>query len=398
MSAASITRRQDDLKAEIGPIFEHSPFGSALCDWRGNIVAVNSALEHLLGFRFGTEGPLSLADLIRSSDQAGTQRLLLEVLNGKSAEFQIDTCNRAGQPFRWSVCRIHGRESTASYVIAVAEELPSSLAAQRLRQADRLESLGRLAGGVAHDFNNVLTGVLLYCDLLLATIAPGLPERKYAEEIRKAGLQATGLVRQLLALTRPPDQQSRSLSLNEIAESMRNLLARLLGENIELKLALDPNLGLVQMNPTQAQQILLNLVLNARDAMPVGGLITVETRNCKLEVLAEGSLALGHSACIPCAFFAVEDNGKGMDAGTRAHVFEPFFTTKTGKGTGLGLATVHDIVTSHGGVIHVESEPNQGTRISVILPLAPQAIQQSLDTNTFHPAGRGEEFSSIKEG
>lgn len=185
-------------------------------------------------------------------------------------------------------------------------------------------------------------------------------------------MQASGLVRQLLALTRPANSQPRPLSLNEIAEGMRNLLARMVGENIDLQLRLDPSLGLIRMDPTHAQQILLNLVLNARDAMPRGGRIAVETRNSKVQILPESCYP---AASLPCALFSVEDNGTGMDATTRAHVFEPFFTTKTGKGTGLGLATVHDIVIANGGLVHVASEPGSGTRISVLLPLLPDTLQ-----------------------
>src|SRR5579864_3807924 len=174
--------------------------------------------------------------------------------------------------------------------VETADRADIAGAGQRLRQAERLETVGRLAGGVAHDFNNLLTGVLLYCDLLMASIEPGHRARKYADEIRKAGMQATGLVRQLLALARPADSQPRLLSLNEIAEGMRNLLVRLIGENIELRLRLDSNLGLIKMDSTQAQQILLNLVLNARDAMPTGGQITIETRNGKVQVLTDQAL------------------------------------------------------------------------------------------------------------
>jgi signal transduction histidine kinase len=158
---------------------------------------------------------------------------------------------------------------------------------------------------------------------------------------------------------------------------MRNLLLRLIGENIELKFHLDPNLGLVKMDPTQARQILLNLVLNARDAMPGGGEITVETRNCKVQVLNEPDHET-NAASLPCALFAVGDNGSGIDEAARAHLFEAFFTTKAGKGTGLGLATVHDIVTSNGGLIYVDSVPGRGTRFTVLLPLVPevQSFQQ----------------------
>ncbi len=257
------------------------------------------------------------------------------------------------------------------------------------RQAEKLEVLGRLAGGVAHDFNNLLTGVLLYCDLLMGSLDPTARGRKYAEEIRNAAVQATGLVKQLLAVARPVKLEPRAFSLNELAEGMRNLLLRLIGENIELRFDLDPNLGLVKMDPTEAQQILLNLVLNARDAMPGGGEIVVSTSNCRMQILpgqaSDRSIAnnqsktdtgalVGDSLTLPCALFMVCDNGKGMDAATRERLFEPFFTTKSGgKGTGLGLATVHDIVTGSGGLIHVASMPGCGTRFSVLLPLVSQA-------------------------
>jgi two-component system cell cycle sensor histidine kinase/response regulator CckA len=266
-----------------------------------------------------------------------------------------------------------------------------------LLQAERLEAVGRLAGGVAHDFNNLLTGILLYCDLLTATIEPDHRARKYAEEIRKAGMQASGLVRQLLSIARPPNFQPRLLSLNEIAEGMRNLLARLMGENIELKFCLDPNLGLINMDPTEAQQILLNLVLNARDAMPHGGGIFVETHNCKIQALTESVLGTSTQACLPCALFVVQDNGSGMDDSTRAHMFEPFFTTKAGKGTGLGLATVHDIVTSNGGLIHVQSALAHGTRVSVLLPLAPEFTPKLSQSNGFRPVPDGQVLSSQEE-
>lgn len=207
-------------------------------------------------------------------------------------------------------------------------------------------------------------------------------------------MQASGLVRQLLAVARPGNSQPRLLSFNEIAEGLRNLLLRLVGGNIELNLQLDPNLGLVQMDPTQAQQILLNLVLNARDAMPHGGQIHVESRNCKLQILTDPESS-GNST-LPCAVLSVEDTGDGMDAATRARLFEPFFTTKAGKGTGLGLVTVHDIVIASGGLIHVSSEPGRGTRFSIFLPLAPDALNTA-SRNDFYPVNDGEVFSSNEE-
>jgi len=246
----------------------------------------------------------------------------------------------------------------------------------RLRQTEGLESVGRLAGAVAHDFNNLLTGVLLYCDLLLA-LEPGERARKYAEEIRNAGTQAAGLVRQLLVVARPSNDDPRLLSLNDIIESMRNLLTRLIGENIELNFHLDPGLGCVKIDPAQAQQILLNLALNARDAMPGGGKIIVSTQTCQIQVLTDSPYG-GQFPSLPCALFTVEDNGSGMDAATQSRLFEVFFTTKpAGKGTGLGLATVHDIVSANGGLIHVDSAPDRGTRVTVLLPTVPQTTLES---------------------
>jgi len=148
---------------------------------------------------------------------------------------------------------------------------------------------------------------------------------------------------------------------------MRNLLVRLIGEQHELELRLDRGTGLVRMRKAQAQQILLNLILNAHDAMPGGGRILVETSNCRVQILAER--CAGAAPSLPCALLVVADQGSGMDADTRSHAFEPFFTTKGRKGTGLGLATVHDVVMRTGGLIHVDSAPNRGTRVSVLLPL-----------------------------
>jgi signal transduction histidine kinase len=242
---------------------------------------------------------------------------------------------------------------------------------QRVREAGRLEALGRLASGVAHDFNNLLTGVALYSDLLLAGLDSGSGLRKYAEEIRNASIDASGLVRQLLAVARSQDEAPHLVSLNGIAGGMRELLLRLIGENIELVYQLDPNLGAVRMDTTQAQQILLNLVLNARDALPEGGRITLETRNCGLQIVTSAVEKTG-PAELPCALFVVSDNGQGMDSQTQQHVFEAFFSTKPpGEGTGLGLATVYEIVTNNGGLIHLESECKKGTRVTVLLPLIP---------------------------
>lgn len=407
-SAAEIPWTPQESPADLPSLFATAPFALAQCQRAGNITALNPALEHMLGGRSRIARSLCFGDLIHPQERAEAKRLLSELFDRQRDSFQMDsqTTGANSRPVRWTAWRVTGANGSADYALASAEDVPRNHEAQqRLRQAERLEVVGRLAGGVAHDFNNLLTGVLLYCDLLIANLEPCHRVRKYAEEIRNASVQATGLVRQLLAVARPANSGSRLFCLNQIAEGMRNLLARLIGENIELKFHLDPSLGLVKMDPAQCQQILLNLVLNARDAVsevrseaasgtasgtisgarseaPACGQITVQTSNCKVQILAEPVLAesgaaTASRALLPCALFVVADNGSGMDAATRTHLFEAFFTTKTGKGTGLGLATVYDIVTGNGGLLHVESAPGCGTRVSVLLPLVPEAPLES---------------------
>jgi signal transduction histidine kinase len=384
-AAAKVSWTPQDTKTELRTLFENAPGGLAQCRQDGSITALNSVMEKMLRNDGVAERAHFFSDLLPQENRAQGERLFSELFERERDSFQMDSQGANANSLHWTVWRVSGAAKTADCALAWAEDGPkNNEAEQRLRQAQRLEAVGRLAGGVAHDFNNLLTGVLLYCDLLMAHLEPCHRVRKYAEEIRNAGIQATGLVRQLLAVSRPTNSEPRLLSLNEIAEGMRNLLVRLIGENIELKFNLDPNLGLIKMDPTQSQQILLNLVLNARDAMPNGGQITVETSNCKVQVLTE-SLSGASTASLPCALFVVGDNGSGMDDATRAHLFEAFFTTKAGKGTGLGLATVHDIVTSNGGLIHVESALSCGTRVSVLLPLVPQAFLNTQQDHDFHP-------------
>ena len=397
-AAAEVTWAQEVPKTAFRPLFEQAPLALVECQARGSISALNPALEEMFGIRAGAA--MRLADLVDVRDRGACERLISELFDGKRDSFQVDTHTpgATSRPIRWTAWRTGGDDGATNCILALAQEIPSvSDGEQRLRQAERLEAVGRLAGGVAHDFNNLLTGVLLYCDLLMVSLEKDHRARKYAEEIRKAGLQASGLVRQLLAITRPTNSVPRLLCFNEIAEGMHNLLARLIGENIDLQFRLDPNLGVIKIDSTQAQQILLNLVLNARDAMPGGGRITVETRNSRIEALIDTDLGTTSKASLPCALFAVEDNGSGMDDSIRAHLFEPFFTTKAGKGTGLGLATVHDIVTTNGGLIHVGSQTGVGTRVTVLLPLAPEALSRTLASKSFHPVRDGEVLSSKEE-
>jgi two-component system, cell cycle sensor histidine kinase and response regulator CckA len=387
-------------------IFEGAAIGIAICQLDGGILEANPALCRMLGcspqelagrhaFEFQSDprpefGHENGAGLLSVSV---SERLLVELLRGDRNSFEIE--NRYRRKDGSSLC-LHltislGRDAhrqDAFLIAMLADATERKQVEAHLREAEKMEVIGRLAGGIAHDFNNLLTGILLYCDLLSAGLEKGDSDRlgndrkelselsQHVEEVRRAGEQGAALTHQLLAIARKQSSEPLPIAINETVASTENLLRRLIGEQIELVVsrdsALDAATALVLADPAQLRQVLLNLVLNARDALPQGGRITVSTRAAAFSDArpTNGDPKGKSGAQPPAVALVVSDNGCGMDEQTRSRLFEPFFTTKKpGEGTGLGLATVQRIVSESGGTIKVESTPGRGTSVEVLFPL-----------------------------
>lgn len=255
-----------------------------------------------------------------------------------------------------------------------AEEALRQTEAQ-LRQAQKMEAVGRLAGGVAHDFNNLLTVIRGYSELILSRLAPGDPARREMDEVKKAADRAAGLTSQLLAFSRRQFVAAKVLDLNALVMNMNGMLRRLLGEDVvELSADLDQKLWAIKADPGQIEQVIMNLAVNARDAMPTGGKLTIQTKNVTIGKGSRRQMLMLE----PGAYVLLEmrDTGQGMSEETQAHLFEPFFTTKEkGKGTGLGLSTVYGIVKQSGGTIVIESKMGQGTVCKIFFPKVNEAVQ-----------------------
>ena len=361
-------------------VFDGSPIGMALIAVDGTVIACNPSCRKTLGIA-QTEGfttalfdQLTRADY-RDADAARYAQLARGELDQIRQEKHYILRDGRSVSADLHLRLMRGRQGEAKFVIGMAVDTTEQKHLEtQLLQSQRMETIGRLAGGVAHDFNNLLTVIRGYCDLVIdRTIQDSVAQNQLAH-IDKATSQATSLTRQLLAFSRRQVLQPKVFDLNSLVLDADKMLQRLLGDHIELATHTAENLGAVKADPGQIEQVILNLVINARDALPDGGKITIETANIELDA----SYVLDHVGAKTGRYvmLAVTDTGTGIDEQTLAHIFEPFFTTKeVGKGTGLGLSMVYGIVKQSGGSIWVYSEKDRGTTFKVYLPRTDELAQ-----------------------
>ena len=347
----------------------------------GTIVYVNPAWQRLSGY--AANEVLGLTPRILKSDVQDPKvyRDLWEtILDGRVWQGEITNRRKNGELFTLeeTITPVRDPNGRITEFIAFGQDTSGRRDLEaRLRQAQKMEAVGRLAGGVAHDFNNLLTVITGYSERLLNGLGEGDPLRRGAEAIKRSADRAAALTQQLLAFSRRQILAPRVLDLNAVVTNMHKLLQRLIGEDIELVLRPGEGLGRVKADPNQVEQVLMNLAVNSRDAMEKGGTLTIETSNVEFNA----SYAARHVGLQPGNYvmLAVTDTGCGMSAETQAHLFEPFFTTKEqGKGTGLGLSTIYGIVKQSGGYVAVESELGRGSTFRVYLPRIEEALDAAL--------------------
>ena len=345
----------------------------------GAISALNPAFEEITGWRRDEWLGKPFTGLVHPEDVVLSIDLLASLVRSDShAATQLRFLKRDGGYAVGEVrSNLRRQDGKVVGVLGIVRDISDRVRLEdQLRQAQKMEAVGRLAGGVAHDFNNLLTAIGGYSDLLLADLAQGDPRRSDVEEIRKATQRAAALTRQLLAFSRRQVLQPRVLDLNVVVAGAEKLLRRVIGEDVRLVTRLDPALGAVRADAGQIEQVVMNLAVNARDAMRGGGTLTIATANVEIGAV----LRTDEQAPMPAGRYVelrVSDTGVGIDPEIRRHIFEPFFTTREkGKGTGLGLATVYGIVKQSGGFIWVDSEPGLGATFTVDLPLVEERVQE----------------------
>ena len=364
-------KQADETIRRLSTAVGQSPTAVIITDPTGSIVYVNRKFTEISGY--SSEEVVGKNPRLLKSGRTSVEQyrqLWSTIQSGATWRGEYQNRRKNGELY-WAsatIAPVKDESGTITNFVAIQEDVTEtrSLEAQ-LRQAQKMEAVGRLAGGVAHDFNNLLTVITSYSQLLLEDMAAADPRRADLEEIQRAATGAAGLTRQLLAFSRKQVLEPRVLNLNDVVSAAGKMLHRVIGEDVALQLTLAPDLGTVKADPGQIEQVIMNLAVNARDAMPDGGKLTIETANIDLD----DSYAAQHAVVAPGSYVlvTVTDTGSGMDEPTKARLFEPFFTTKEmGKGTGLGLATVYGIVKQSNGYIWVYSEVGQGTSFKVYLP------------------------------
>jgi len=361
------------LQSESGfrSMIEDAPYGIWQAASDGKLLRANPALQEMLGYEKLDE--LLNANLVRDifkepSEFDGLKELLDSANEFKDVEVVLKRKDGALLTVRCTGRKVKQDYQGMPCFDVFAEDVTERRILERqLRMAGKMEAVGRLSGGIAHDFNNLLGVIIGYSQVLKRRLDPKNPLLEHVEEIEKAGQRATALTRQLLAFSRQQILTPSILQLNDLVLDMAKMLSRLLGEDIDVSTSLCPDLGMVKADRGQIEQVIMNLAVNARDAMPKGGKLRIETANVELDqayVWQHPGAKPGHYVKL-----AVIDTGTGIDKENLAHIFEPFFTTKgVGKGTGLGLATVYGVVKQSGGYIWVDSEPGEGASLQVFLP------------------------------
>jgi two-component system, cell cycle sensor histidine kinase and response regulator CckA len=365
-----------ESEARYRRIIETTSEGVWELDRTGRTVFVNQRMSALVGYSAAELANQPLLDFVHESSRAAVRDCITAREQGASSQAEARLVCSDGREL-WvllDVAPILENESYAGALIMVMDIGLRKRLEEQLRQAQKMEAVGNLAAGVAHDFNNLLSVILGYAQLVIADLKPGDPIKADLEELNAAGERARDLTKQLLAFSRRQVLEPRTLDLNQVLKGMESMLRRLLREDIELSFLTAPHLGRVFADSGQLEQIVMNLLINARDATPGRGKITIETVNTDLST----EYAAAHHGVMagPYVMLAVSDTGTGMDPATQAHIFEPFFTTKDKDGgTGLGLATVFGIVKQSGGHIWVYSEPGRGTTFRIYLPRTEGAVQ-----------------------
>ncbi len=355
-------------------LFAESPFAKWLVDADMRFIDVNEALLRAYGYSRDEFLRMSLEDVVVPAELPSLREGWAEVMTrGTVHVARRHHRTKSGAVLEVEVTGKRMFMADRPVVLSSMRDFTHERRLElQLQQAQKMEAVGRLAGGVAHDFNNLLSVVLSYTDLMLRDVGASDRLRRDVEEVHRAGQRAAELTRQLLAFSRHQVLQPRVVDLNTVVGGMENMLRRLLQDDVELALLLAPGVGHVLADPGQLEQVIMNLAVNARDAMPAGGRLTIESA----DLVLDAHHAAEQHGLSPGAYVAltVSDTGTGIDASTMAHVFEPFFITKErGKGTGLGLSTVFGIVQQSGGHIDVRSEPGRGTSFRICLPRTNEA-------------------------